>query len=182
MGPMVVMYSWAQKVGISPCTNSYLVADRVKWTIFIFIHHQTRRPPQEPAIQQVNFKHGTDHQWKQQMRYKCSFSSSAALPHSEWLTSDCAFHIVCNLIVRLIITSELQMAASTIGTFDIICISIDAFGLCQSYKSVLDSWVKVIFVDEFHLALTEMFSSWQVVAVISSLWIQRLFSYQQWQI
>ena len=41
------------------------------------------------------------------------------------------------------------MAASTIGTFDIIFISIDAFGLRQSYKSVLDSWgVKVIFVDE----------------------------------
>ena len=54
--------------------------------------------------------------------------------------------------------------------FDIIFISIDAFGLRQSYKSVLDSWgVKVIFVDEFHLAFTGMFSSWQVVAESSDL-------------
>ena len=79
-----------------------------------------------------------------------------------------------NLIVRSIITSELETAASTIETFDIIFISIDAFfGLRQSYKNVLDSWgVKVIFVDEFHLALTECFrhdKSWQSLRDLKSL-------------
>jgi len=79
-----------------------------------------------------------------------------------------------NLIVCSIITSQLEMATSNTETFDILYISIDAFNvLRQSYKSVLDSWdVKVIFVDEFHLALTEYFchdNSWASLRDLKSL-------------
>ncbi len=45
--------------------------------------------------------------------------------------------------------------------FDLLYISIDSFNtLCQNYKGAFNNWgVKVVYVDQFHLALTDCYQS-----------------------
>ena len=51
------------------------------------------------------------------------------------------------------------MLLTTEEGFDLLYISIAAFNnLCQNFAGTLDNWgVQVIYVDEFHLALTECY-------------------------
>ena len=86
----------------------------------------------------------------------CPYNSLLA---QQQLKSKQCFHGT-NLKVYSITTSSLQSMISTVEEgFDLLYISIDAFNtLLQNFQGTFKNWgVKVIYVDEFHLALTECY-------------------------
>ena len=101
----------------------------------------------------------------------CPYNSLLA---QQQLKSKQCFHGT-NIRVYSITTSSLpSMLLTTEEGFDLLYISIAAFNnLCQNFAGTLDNWgVQVIYVDEFHLALTECYrhaTSWQSLRDLKSL-------------
>ena len=101
----------------------------------------------------------------------CPYNSLLA---QQQLKSKKCFHGT-NLRVYSITASSLPSMISTLQEgFDLLYISIDAFNtIRQNYTDTFHNWgVKVIYVDEFHLTLTECYrheNSWQSLRDLKSL-------------